>query len=104
MFGFGKKVDAAEVTREVLNHEALLIDVRGNDEWDGGHAQNALHLSAERILKGELPTKDTAKKVYFYCASGARASMATRYLKQRGFVAENLGGLRDWRAGGGVIE
>lgn len=104
MFGFGKKVDAAEVTREVLNHEALLIDVRGNDEWDSGHAQNALNLSVERILKGELPTKDTAKKVYFYCASGARASMATSYLKQRGFVAENLGGLRDWHAGGGAIE
>ncbi len=104
MFGFGKKVDAAEVTREVLNHEALLIDVRGNDEWDSGHAQNALHLSVERILKGELPTKDTAKKVYFYCASGARASMAASYLKQRGFVAENLGGLRDWQAGGGIIE
>jgi len=104
MFGFGKKVDATEVTREVLNHEALLIDVRENNEWDSGHAQNALHLSVDRILRGELPTKDTAKKVYFYCASGGRASMATSYLKQRGFVAENLGGLRDWHAGGGVVE
>ncbi len=104
MFGFGKKVNAAEVTNEVLTHEALLIDVRGNEEWDSGHASNALHLSVERILAGQLPTKDTTKKVYFYCASGARASMATSYLRQRGFVAENLGGLHAWKSGGGVVE
>ena len=104
MFGFGKKVNAAEVTEEVLNHQALLIDVRENDEWDGGHAVNALHLSLNRIIKGELPTKDTSKKIYFYCASGARASMATSYLKQKGFTAENLGGLHNWKSGGGAVE
>lgn len=104
MFGLGKKIDANEVTAEVLNHTALLIDVRGNDEWDGGHAKNALHLSVDRIMNGELPTKDTSKKIYLYCASGGRASMAASYLKQKGFTAENLGGLRDWKAAGGAVE
>lgn len=104
MFGFGKKIDANEVTTEVLDHKALLIDVRGNDEWDGGHAKNALHLSVDRIMNGELPTKDASKKIYVYCASGGRASMAASYLKQKGFVAENLGGLRDWKAAGGAVE
>ena len=104
MFGFGKKFDAAEITSEVLNHTALLVDVRGNDEWDSGHAKNALHLSVDRIMNGELPTKDTSKKIYVYCASGGRASMATSYLKQKGFTAENLGGLRDWKGAGGLVE
>lgn len=104
MFGFGKQVNAAEINEEMLNHTALLIDVRGNDEWDGGHAKNALHLSVERIMKGELPTKDPSKKIYVYCASGARASAATSYLKRSGLNVENIGGLRDWKIGGGAIE
>ncbi|MEP7204590.1 MAG: rhodanese-like domain-containing protein [Candidatus Saccharibacteria bacterium] len=104
MFGFGKKVNANEVTGQVLAHQALLIDVRSNQEWDSGHAKHALHLSLERILSGQLPTADSSKKVYFYCASGARASMATDYLRRRGFVAENLGGLHGWKSGGGAIE
>lgn len=104
MFGFGTKYDAAEITAEVLAHTALLIDVRGNDEWDDAHAANALHLSVDRIMNGELPTQDPTKKIYLYCASGGRASMATSYLKEKGFHAENLGGLRDWKAAGGAVE
>jgi len=104
VFGFGKKVDAAEVTAEVLAHKALLIDVREDEEWDNGHAKNALHLSVDRIMRGELPTKDPAKKLYLYCASGARASMATSYLRRQGLTVENIGGLRDWTSGGGSTE
>ncbi len=104
MFGFGKKIDADAIVAEVLNHQALLIDVRGNDEWDSGHAKEALHLSLDRIMSGQLPTVDTSKKIYLYCASGGRASMAESYLKNKGFTAENLGGLRDWKSAGGVVE
>lgn len=104
MFGMGKKIDAADVTKEVSDGSALLVDVRGDDEWDSGHAKGAMHLSVERIADGELPTKDLSKKVYVYCASGGRSSMAASHLKAKGFTVENIGGVSAWRSAGGGVE
>lgn len=104
MFGFGQKVDAQQISEELKNGTALLVDVRGDDEWESGHAAGAMHLSLDRITSGEVPTKDAAKKVYLYCASGARSSLATKVLKQKGYVAENIGGLGSWRSAGGKIK
>lgn len=103
MFGFGQKADAQQISEELKNGTALLVDVRGDDEWGSGHAAGAMHLSLDRITRGEIPTKDTSKKVYLYCASGGRSSLATKALKQKGYDAENIGGLSRWRSGGGKI-
>lgn len=104
MLGFGKKIDVVAITAELENDKAYLVDVRGNDEWDGLHAKGALHLSVERIMGGEVPTKDTSKKLYLYCASGGRASMAAMKLKAKGYSVENLGGLSSWKSAGGATE
>lgn len=104
MFGMGKKIDAAEITKEMQSGKAILVDVRGDDEWRGGHAKGAVHLPVNRISAGELPVKDTAVKVYLYCASGGRAGMAANVLKAKGFTTENLGGLSSWRSAGGAVE
>lgn len=104
MFGFGKKIDANVITAELHDGKAYLVDVRGNDEWDGLHAKDALHLSVDRIMNGEVPTKDKSKKLYLYCASGGRASMAAVKLKSSGYTVENLGGLGSWKNAGGATE
>jgi rhodanese-related sulfurtransferase len=104
MFGMGKKIDAAEIAEEMKDGKAILVDVRGNDEWQSGHAKGAMHLSVDRIMGGELPTEDTGTKLYLYCASGGRAGMAAHYLKSKGFTVDNLGGLSSWRSAGGQVE
>lgn len=104
MFGFGKKIDINEITGEMKENRAYLIDVRRNEEWDESHAEGALHLSVDRIMNGEVPTKDTSKKLYLYCASGGRASMAASKLRTDGYTVENLGGLSDWKGAGGATE
>lgn len=104
MFGMGKKIDVKEVTKEMQAGRAVLVDVRGDDEWSSGHATGAIHLSVDRIMAGELPVKDTDTKVYLYCASGGRAGTASNALKARGFTTENLGGLSGWRSAGGGVE
>lgn len=104
MLGFGKKIDAAAITKEMDEGNAYLVDVRGNDEWDGLHAKGALHLSVDRIMNGEVPIKDKSKKLYLYCASGGRASMAAKKLKGSGYSVENLGGLSSWKNAGGATE
>ncbi len=103
MFGFGPKIDVSKISEEVTGGLALLVDVRGDDEWSSGHAAGAMHLSVDRINRGETPTTDTSKKIYLYCASGSRSSMATQVLKQKGYDAENIGGLSSWRGAGGAM-
>lgn len=104
MFGFGKKIDASAITAEMNENKAYLVDVREDDEWDELHAKGALHLTVSRIMNGEVPTKDTSKKLYLYCASGGRASVAASKLKTKGYMVENLGGLSAWRREGGATE
>lgn len=104
MFGMGKKVNADEITKDLNAGSALLVDVRRDDEWNSGHAKGAIHLSVDRIMNGELPIKDTSKKLYLYCASGGRAGTAANYLKNKGFQTENIGGLSSWRNSGGSVE
>lgn len=104
MFGFGPKIDASKISNELRNGTALLVDVRRDDEWQSAHAAGAMHLSVERINAGEIPSKDTAIKIYLYCASGGRAGRAASILSQRGYDAENIGGLRSWQSAGGSIE
>ena len=104
MFGMGKKIDASEIIQEIQAGKAILVDVRRDDEWHSGHAKSAIHLSVDRIMAGELPTKNKDTKVYLYCASGGRAGMAANALKTKGFTTENLGGLSNWKNSGGDAE
>ena len=60
------RVEAAEVKRMADKGEAVLVDVRGRDAWNTGHAQGALHVPEAQILSrlADLP-KD--KLIALYC-------------------------------------
>lgn len=104
MFGFGPKIDATKIASEIDSGNAVLVDVRSDDEWHAGHAAGAMHLSIDRISQGETPTQDMTTKIYLYCASGGRAGTAAQMLSQQGFTTENIGGLSSWQAAGGTIQ
>lgn len=88
---------------EVSCGDAVLIDVRRDEEWEMGHAEPAIHFSSERLLvNGELPEIDQDKKIYLYCVSGGRAGRVKTALINHGYKnAKNLGGLHDWFSFGG---
>ena len=45
------------------------------------------------------------RPVILYCAGGGRAALAGKTLRDLGFTdVRNLGGFRDWVAGGGAVE
>ncbi|MFI5260455.1 MAG: rhodanese-like domain-containing protein [Candidatus Paceibacteria bacterium] len=87
---------------EVTAGSAQLLDVRTAEEWQEAHAEHAIHIPISELLHGETGSLVPTKKVYIYCASGARANAATGLLQQRGFEAVCVGGLRDWLAAGGA--
>jgi rhodanese-related sulfurtransferase len=81
---------------EVTSGVAQLLDVRTPEEWNQSHAEYAIHVPVENLLKGELGLLSPDKRIYVYCLSGGRAGLATTYLHSKGYHAENIGSLSSW--------
>ncbi|HTY40013.1 MAG TPA: rhodanese-like domain-containing protein [Candidatus Paceibacterota bacterium] len=89
----------------IVNNEAILIDVRTEEEWDEGHAQIALHIDVDDIENGMRPDVAKEMPIYLYSKAGQRAEHAKEILIDDGYVnVNNLGGLQDWIAIGGAVE
>lgn len=89
---------------------ALLLDIRDAPELQmQGRAQGAHHVPRGMLefrADANSPFHDPEfcpdRPVVLYCASGGRAALAGKALKDLGFVeVYNLGGLKDWIEGGG---
>lgn len=82
--------------------DAVLLDVREQDEWDAGHAPGAVHIPLGDLPQRleELPDTD-AGTLAVTCRSGGRSSRAVAWLTQQGFDVANLdGGMKAWQAAG----
>lgn len=86
--------------RELVRGGALLLDVRGGDEWDAGRSPDATHIPLGELdaRHGEL---DKARIVLTICRSGARSAQAQSSLVSAGFDARNVsGGMQAWERAG----
>ncbi|KRC33061.1 rhodanese [Oerskovia sp. Root918] len=82
----------------------VLLDVREQDEWDAGHAPDAVHIPL-----GELPVRwgelDPEVPILVICHSGGRSARAAAWLNQGDFDATNLdGGMVAWSQRGFPVE
>ena len=79
---------------------AVIIDVRENDEWNAGHIDNAIHIPLNDI---QNRLKELAKyqnqPVITQCRSGTRSARAADILAKSGFInVHNMdGGLNAWQ-------
>jgi rhodanese-related sulfurtransferase len=89
-----------------VGSNAVLLDVREDDEWVAGHVDAATH-----IPMGDVPARlsevtalaDEAEtgEVVVVCRSGNRSARVVAWLNRNGVDAVNLdGGLRAWAAAG----
>ena len=79
--------------------EAVVLDVREQDEYDSGHIPGAVLLPVgtidEQTAGAVIPAKDTT--VLVYCRSGNRSKQASEKLAALGYTAVyEFGGIRDW--------
>ena len=96
---------ATQAVRDVGADEAVLLDVRTDEEFAAGHAPGAIHLPLDRIEAGERPDIAKDRTVYVYCRTGRRAAVAIEILREDGFSdLTNIGGLADWERAGGDVE
>lgn len=97
-------IDTKQITQEVASGEAVLLDVRRDDEWNFGHPAPAERFEYERIENGEFPNVPKDKKIYLCCNSGGRAGRAKAILEEIGFTnVENAQGVVQWKEAGGEV-
>jgi len=88
LFGFGPKIDF----KELLKQNALILDVRTNNEFKAGNIKKSINIPVDMLHKNISKLKDKNRPIVTCCASGARSGMAKRYLKSQGYSQVYNGG------------
>lgn len=73
--------------RLAANPNAVLMDVREDNEWAQGHAQEAVHLGKgifERDLEARYP--DKATEIIMYCGGGFRSALTADAAQKMGYT------------------
>ena len=92
--------ETPETTVVQLPSDAVILDVREDDEWEAGHVKGATHIPVAEVPKrlSEVPEADT---LYVVCRGGGRSARVTAWLNDNGFQAVNVaGGMQSWKAAG----
>jgi rhodanese-related sulfurtransferase len=78
--------------------DAVLLDVREDDEWADGHAVDAVSVPMSRISIDDVPA---GRPVYCICRSGNRSARVAEALIAAGVEAYNVsGGMVAWAEAG----
>jgi rhodanese-related sulfurtransferase len=94
-------------TRQRIDAGATLIDVREDNEFEAGHAADAVHMGRgiiERDIVQTFPDKDT--ELILYCGGGYRSALSADMLQKMGYtnVWSMAGGWKAWKESGAPVE
>ena len=93
-----QKISAEEAYEMMASQEVVVVDVRTQEEYNGGHIENAVLVPNESIgseMPEVLPDKEATLLVY--CRSGRRSKDAAEKLLALGYQSVyDFGGVIDW--------
>lgn len=107
-----ERIDGARAM-ELVSGGALLLDIRDAPELDkmgravGSHhiPRGMLEFRADAATPYHDPELRKDRTVVLHCASGGRAALAGKLLKDMGYASVfNMGGLQAWADAGGAVE
>lgn len=99
MQGF-KSASPSEATQLINREDAVVLDVREDNDFQSGHIVNSIHIPLgflkERVADLE---KHKSKPIIVGCRSGSRSASACKTLKKEGFesVYNLKGGMMAWQ-------
>lgn len=105
------RIDGARA-RELVADGALLLDIRDAPELqNSGRAERSHHIPrgmlefrADPNTQFHDPELQFERPIVLHCASGGRAALAGKLLKDMGYQqVYNMGGLEDWKQAGGPL-
>lgn len=82
-----KKVPAADVKAAIDKKEAAIyLDVRDKEEFDAGRLPGAINVSRGKLeFRIAAAVPDLNAKIYVYCLTAARSTLATKTLGELGY-------------------
>ena len=95
-------LESSDINRDVEQYRqtegALLLDVRGADEYAEGHIPGSVNIPLQlRPMKKGLP-EDLDTPIFVYCRSGGRSRRAAAFLEKEGYEnVKNIGGIMNWK-------
>ena len=97
--GSYQKISQEEAKEMMDSQEVIILDVREQDEYDGGHIPGAVLLPVgtidETTAAEVIPEKDST--VLVYCRSGNRSKTASSTLADLGYTnIFEFGGINTW--------
>lgn len=75
-----------------MRHDAVIIDVRGAQEYAYGHVQGALHIPVGQTTRMAEAIGGRDRSAVLYCQSGRRSSGAVDALRDLGYTSVVNGG------------
>ncbi|MCH1921521.1 rhodanese-like domain-containing protein [Shewanella sp. A3A] len=96
-----KTINTQEATMLINKQEAVVIDVRGKDEFRKGHIVNAVNMPMADIKNSRANLeKHKSKPIILVCNAGMTSSQAAQILVKDGFeqVYSLKGGMGEWQA------
>lgn len=97
-------LEVPTVRADALPDGYVLLDVREDDEWAGGHAPDAIHVPMHQVpqrLSYDPGALTPDANIVVVCKVGGRSAQVTAWLRNQGYDAVNLeGGMYAWQAAG----
>jgi rhodanese-related sulfurtransferase len=91
---------APDEARRLADGGAFLLDVREDDEWEAGHAPDAVHV-AMSLIPDRIDQIPTDRTVVCVCRVGGRSVAVAGTLAGAGLDVRNLdGGMLAWESAG----
>lgn len=92
------KITPAEAKALMDSETVIVLDVRTQAEYDGGHIKNAVLLdSGDVSVKAATVLPDKNATILVYCRSGNRSATASKLLIEMGYTkVMDFGGIIDW--------
>ena len=107
------KITPAQAREMIAKGNTLVVDVREPAEVEASgkvagavhHPRGMLEFRADADTPYHDKNFSKEKTVIVYCASGGRAALAGKVLKDMGYgQVFNMGGFKDWAESGGPTE
>ena len=93
------EIDSDELTEFLQINDAILVDVRRDDEYINGHIENSINIDymSDKFV-GKTEMLDKNMPIILYCRSGRRSYLSAVKLSENGFkeVYNLKGGILSW--------
>ena len=77
---------------------AILLDVRTEEEYYEAHIDGSINLPLQKIENALNLISDKTKPLFVHCRSGARSAQAVAILKKMGYTnVKDIGGILDYK-------